>query len=134
MKFKIIDIQKQGRITRFYGNYTYWIQGEGKWSLTDFVPHLLHAIKLHRVHALDGTFSIVYKADETGYRFNGDAKLRLEGTVDARLNRVHVNDRGIGFEDVNEYMRAAVEADVEHPLSDEEKLRELHGMLDAGQR
>ncbi len=128
MKFKLIDVQKRGRITRTHGSYTYWIKGEGKWGLTDLVPHLLHVINSCGKHALDGSFSIVYKHQEGKRNLGYDAIFRVERTVDPTLNRVHVQDRGIGFEDVDRYMRAAVEADVKHVISDEERLARLRSL------
>ena len=108
MKFKIVGVQKNKRYSAKNGNYTYWIQGEGRLALLDLIPYMLEVSKHSKDYALNGEFEIVDKRT-AGIRM---ARFRLEATLDCRLNRVHVFDNGIGTQMIDKFMRS-VENSVE---------------------
>ena len=101
MQFTILDFQRRK------ANYTYLIQGEGRWSLLDLVPHMLEVSKHSRDYALeygmgDGQFTIIDKRDREHRR----ARLRLEETLVPKINKVHVLDVGVGKQMIEKYLMA----------------------------
>ncbi len=108
MRFKITDYQRRGV------RHTYFIRGEGRWGLTDLVPHMLQVSKHSKNYALEYSvqgergFALVDKRD----RENRRATLSLEGTIDPKVNRVHVFDSGVGAQMIRKYLEA-VEKSVE---------------------
>ena len=107
MKFKIFNYQRRKT------QHTYLIEGEGKWSLLDILPYMLKVSKRSRDFAVEydmgnGAISLVDKRDAERTR----SRLNLEKTLDPKINKVRILDRGVGKQMIDKFMRSVEKEDL----------------------